>query len=157
MQCCAAGVIWNKTEAGSYMENKVDSLIVSSFFYRALFNCIFCKICVDEVLIRNSFGQLAGLLKNVLEKGKGFLLKDQIGLPGILLIVSGHNGGKRFQVSFLKLRLDDFGNLLRGVGGNIIHTFLKCIGKGLNRIGIGFDIAFLGTKGGVGNVAGVFA
>ena len=56
-----------------------------------------------------------------------------------------------------KLRLNDFCNFLRGMGLDVIHTLLKGIGEGLQKIRMSSKVALFCTVGGVWYVAGGFA
>ena len=79
------------------------------------------KLRTHKILIRNPRVKLTGFLQNVLKKLKAFLLKDRISFPGILLFVTVHDDGDLFGVGLLKLRFDRLGNLLGGVGENLIR------------------------------------
>ena len=92
-----------------------------------------------------------------MQESKAVILEDEITLPRILLSVALHDCGDGFKICFLKLRRDDFGDLGGGVGLHIVHAFLQSVGEGLNDFRVLFEIALLGGKGSVGNIAGIFA
>ncbi len=122
-----------------------------------LFDSVFCKLCGYQILIGNTLRQFAGFFQNILKQGEGFFLKNQIIFPGILIIITGDDGGKCLKVCFLELWLDDLGDFLRRVGRYVIHSLLEGVGEGLDDIWIGFDVALLCRKSSVGNVTGIFS
>ena len=115
------------------------------------------KLRIHKILIRNPRVKLAGFLQNVLEKLKAFLLKDRIFFPGILLFVAVHDDRDLFGVGLLKLRAYRLGDLLSGVGVHIVEAFLNRICEFPDDLRVLFEIALLGTVGGVGYIAGVFS
>lgn len=88
------------------------------------FLCFSGKFCSYQILIRNPLGQFTGFLQNVLQQVKTVFLKDNIGFPGVLRLVTFDNSGDIFQRGFFKLGLNNFGNFFRGVGIDVINAFL---------------------------------
>ena len=101
--------------------------------------------------------KLAGFLEDILKKFKALFFKDGISFPGILFFVTFHNDLDLFGVCLLKLRFDRLGDLLGGVGVHIVEAFLNRICEFLDDLRMLFEIALLGTVGGVGYIAGVFS
>lgn len=116
----------------------------------------FGKGRIDQFFVRNMFRQLAGLFKNILQKHKGIFFKNKVFFPGILGSVTVYDGGYGFQWSFLKLGSNDLGDFFRGMAVYIVHTFLKCIGKGLDNFRMCIKITFFGTECRVRNISGTF-
>lgn len=72
-------------------------------------------------------------------------------------MVAGNDGSECSGIGFRKLRLDESRDLFRGMGGNVIHSFLQGIGKCLDQFGVCLYITLFGTECRVGDVAGFLA
>lgn len=82
-------------------------------------------------------------------------MENEVFCPGILFGIAGYDSGDCLQIGFFKLRLDDFGDFLRAVAVDIVHSFLQCVGKWLDDFRIFFQIRTFGTEGGVRYIAGI--
>src|SRR5699024_8188343 len=107
------------------------------------------KFSGHKIFIWSAHSQLSGTLQDILEQIKAAFLKDQIALPCILVIITRHDRCDSLQVRLRELRLDDFGDFLRGVSLDIVHALLQSIGESLDDLRILFDKALLCAECGV--------
>lgn len=96
------------------------------------------KLRRHQILIRHPLGQFAGFLQNVLEQLEAVFLKHGVVLPGVLGFVTVHDDGQLIQGRLLELGLDGLGDLLGGVGVDVIHAFLD----GIERRGLIWGAAY---------------
>lgn len=109
----------------------------------------------DQLLIGNARREFSGFVKDILEQSKAVFFKNQVRFPGVLLVVSGHNGGDKLEIGFLELGSNHLGDLLGRVVLYIIHAPLDSVGKGLNQLGVFIEEAGPGAVGCIGHIAGV--
>lgn len=100
------------------------------------------KLRRHQILIRHPLGQLAGFLQNVLEQLEAVFLKHGVVLPGVLGFVTVHDDREFIQGRFLELGLDGLGDLLGGVGVDVIHAFLD----GIERRGLISGVTGVGRR-----------
>lgn len=94
--------------------------------YQVLLRCL-RKLRRHQIFIGYPLGQLSGFLQDVLQQLEAVFLKHGVVLPGVLGFVTVHDDREFIQGRFLELGLDGLGDLLGGVGVDVIHAFLDGI------------------------------
>ena len=77
--------------------------------FALLFCGVLCVFGINQIRVRNSLRQFTGFFQNVLKESECVFFKNQIILPGGLIVISGNNSGNGFFIGFFKLRLNHIG------------------------------------------------